>query len=209
MSITLFGAPYTSASRVHWALEELKISYEKSLVDLSKGQHKSEEFLKINPNGVVPALVDDGLTLFESVAIIVHLGEKYGVEKGLWFASKTPEHSLAMQWTIWSGVTLGGALSRFIQNTSERVAAEARNAQSAELGRASMHQALKVLDGQLSGKQFILGERFTLLDVIVGSVVGYAAMVGIELSQHAHVAAWVARINDRPARAVSLAPKWD
>lgn len=208
MAITLYGAPMTSATRVHWALEELGIKYEKSLVDLSKGEHKTPAFLKINPNGQVPALVDDGLALFESVAIIMHLGDKYGVEKGLWFAHGTAEHSLATQWSVWVGTTFTGALSRVIQNTSERVPEEARNSKSAELGHASLNNALKVLDGQLEGKHYLLGDKFSLVDVIVGSAVGYAAFFKVDLSVYKNVAAWLKGINDRPGRAVSLANSW-
>lgn len=208
MTITLYGAPMTSASRVHWALEELAVPYEKSIVDLSKGAHKQPEFLKINPNGQVPALTDGDVTLFESAAIISYLGDKYGVAKGLWFAPGTADHAHAIQWMVWSGVSLTGALNRMLLNTSERIPEDARNAKAAAAGKESLHNYLNVLDGHLEGKHFIQSEKFTLVDVIVGTVVGYAAMVGADLSTHKNVAAWLKGINDRPARALSLSAKW-
>src|SRR5690348_11281895 len=87
MAIVFYYAPYSSAVRCHWALEELGIRYEGVKIDLKGTDHKTPEFLKLNPNGSVPTLVDDGVPYFESAAINLHLGQKYGVEKGLWPAA--------------------------------------------------------------------------------------------------------------------------
>ena len=78
MAITFYYQPMSSAARVHWALEELGIPYEKVKVDLHAGDQKKPDFLKVNPHGKVPALVDGDARLFESAAIILHLGDKYG-----------------------------------------------------------------------------------------------------------------------------------
>ena len=106
MSITFYYAPATSATRVHWALEELGISYQKVRLDLAKGEQKSPEFLELNPNGKVPALVDDGTPMFESLAIIIHLGEKYGVAKSLWPAPGSAQSAEALMWAVWGTVTV-------------------------------------------------------------------------------------------------------
>ncbi len=85
--ITLYGPARSSAGRCFWLLEELGLSYENKPVDMMKKEHKSDWFLKVNPNGKVPALVDGNTTLFESMAINYYLAEKYKPE----FLGKTVE----------------------------------------------------------------------------------------------------------------------
>src|SRR6266545_4462922 len=98
MALIFYYAPMSSATPVYWALEELGVPFEKVKLDLRAGDQKKPEFLKINPNGQVPALVGDGTPMFESVAILLHLGERYGVDKKLWPAAGTPERMGAMSW---------------------------------------------------------------------------------------------------------------
>ncbi|GFH19762.1 uncharacterized protein HaLaN_16770 [Haematococcus lacustris] len=85
-----------------WALAELGLDYEPVTVDMRSGQHKTAEYLKINPFGKVPALVDEGMPLFESGAIVLHLANKYG---------KLPPNELAVaaQWVLWANSTLSEA----------------------------------------------------------------------------------------------------
>lgn len=77
MSMTFYYAPMSSAITVHRALEELGVPYDAIRLDLAAGETRKPEFLAINPNGKVPALVHDGTPLFESVAILIHLGESF------------------------------------------------------------------------------------------------------------------------------------
>src|ERR1039457_1163771 len=75
--IRIYGFPNTRSTRATWALEEAQADYEFILVNLSKGEHKKPEFLKVNPGGKVPALVDGDLVLTESAAICTYIGEKF------------------------------------------------------------------------------------------------------------------------------------
>ena len=83
MSLVVHYAPMTSATRVLWALEELGVPYEKVRLDLAAGDQRKPEYLALNPNGKVPLLVHDGEPIFESLAILLHLGETFGVVRGL------------------------------------------------------------------------------------------------------------------------------
>src|SRR5690242_11716885 len=88
MTAKFYYSPMTSATRVHWALEELGVPYEKIKLDLTAGDQKKPEYLALNPNGKVPLFVDEeGRPIFESLAILLYLGERYGVAKGLYPAS--------------------------------------------------------------------------------------------------------------------------
>ncbi|HXZ88731.1 MAG TPA: glutathione S-transferase N-terminal domain-containing protein, partial [Candidatus Binataceae bacterium] len=77
MTIKLYGIPQSRSARCLWILEELGLPYENIPVDFI-GEAQKPEYLKINPNGRIPALDDDGVVLFESLAINLHLARKYG-----------------------------------------------------------------------------------------------------------------------------------
>ena len=78
--ITLYGSARSSAGRCLWCLEETGVAYENKNVDMRTKEHQSEAFLKINPNGKVPAMVDGETKLFESMAINFYLADKYKPE---------------------------------------------------------------------------------------------------------------------------------
>lgn len=129
--LTFYYTPMSSATRVHWALEELGVSYEKIRVDLAAGEQKKPEYLALNPNGKIPLLVAEGEPIFESLAILLYLGERFGVDKGL-FPAPSPGRAVAFKWMAWGSVTLTEALFRYMRNTSERFPADERNAKAGE-----------------------------------------------------------------------------
>ena len=83
MTIKFYSWPHSSGTRVAWALEDLGLAYEYIKLDAKKQEHRSSEYLALNPHGKVPVLVDGSQMFFESGAILLHLGTKYGVEKNL------------------------------------------------------------------------------------------------------------------------------
>ena len=206
MALTFYYAPMTSAVRVQWALEELGVPYEKVRVDLQAGAQKKPEYLKINPNGKVPALVDDGVPMFESLAILIHLGEKYGVAKKLWPAPGTAEQMQALSWTVWGTVTAASHLFRVMYNTLDRFPAAERNLAQAEAAKKDFGQCLEILDHALTGKDYLVGNAFSLVDVANASTVAFGGMrLGIDFSTYKNVTAWVARSTQRPAMARAAA----
>jgi glutathione S-transferase len=197
MSLIFYYSPFTSATTTHWALEELGVPYEKVKVDF-KLDTKKPDFLKMNPNGKVPLLVHDGTPIFESAAIIAHLGETFGVEKNL-FPAPGPKRGHALSWLVWANVSLGEALSRHEHNTSERVPKEQHNAKAAEVATADVETHLEILQGALTGKKFILGDAFSLVDVHLGGYTSYLGMCGFELKKWPTIEAWVKICTARPA----------
>src|SRR5688500_14374088 len=99
MAIRLYSWPMSSGSRIVWALEELGVAYEYIGLDRAKNEHRAAEYLAVNPNGKVPGLVDGEHNLFESAAILAYLGERYGVDRGLW-PKPGPARSEALSWTV-------------------------------------------------------------------------------------------------------------
>src|SRR5688572_24344215 len=106
MDITLYEASRRStAVPVRLALLELGVPHQRITIDLKDGWQRSPEFLALNPNGKVPVMVVDGTPMFESLAILFWLGERFGVAQGLWFPLDSPQRLEAMTWSAWSFVT--------------------------------------------------------------------------------------------------------
>ena len=137
MSLTFYYSPQSSASPVHWTLEELGIPYEKVKIDLKANQQKQPEYLKLNPNGRVPLLVHDGVPIFESAAIQLYLGEQFGVAKGL-YPPPGPQRGEVMKWVIWTNASIGEAQSRVGRNLGHSAPEDERNAKAGARARAEV-----------------------------------------------------------------------
>jgi len=190
----------SNATPVHWALEELGVPYEKVKLDLKAGEQRKSTFLSINPNGKIPAIMHDGVAIYESSAIIIYLGETFGVEKGL-FPSLGPARGEALRWIAWCAVSLAEATSRFLRNTSARYSPEEQNKKAGEVAKQEIAHLLGILDKSLSGQQYLVENKFSLADVYASSRVSYLSMIGIDLSPYAAVGAWKDRCFARPANA--------
>src|SRR5215212_8353459 len=127
MTITFYEAPFSSATPVACALAELGVPHERIRFDLTSGIQKKPEFLALNPNGKVPTLVVDGTPMFETLAIVQWLGDRYGVAKGLWPAFDDPARLTALSWTAWCYVTCGAHVLRYNFAASERSPSELRH----------------------------------------------------------------------------------
>jgi glutathione S-transferase len=178
-------------------LEELQVPYE--LVPVSFiGDSRKPEFLKINPNGHIPALQDGGLTLFESLAINLYLARKY--DKGLW--PKTVEgEAKAYQWSIWAMTELEEPLLAVLMNRAF-LPEDQRDAKKAADGAERFKAPLNVLEGQLTG-DWLAGKEFSVADLNVASVLGWANLGGLELTPKAQ--AWLGRCTQRSGYARFLA----
>ncbi len=204
MSLVFYHSPMSSAVVTHWALEELGIPYEKVKVDFQKDT-KTPEYLKLNPNGCVPLIVHDGTPIWESAAIAIYLGETFGVEKGL-FPAPGPKRGEALKWIVWGNVTLGGAMNRYQFAASERIPEEQRNAKAAEVARGEVERMFGILDGALAGRQWLVGDGFSLVDGHVSAFVSYAGMIGFDTKKYANLEAWRTRATSRPAFATVMQP---
>jgi glutathione S-transferase len=209
MAITFFYSPMSSATRVMWALEELGVPFEKVRLDLQKGDQRKPEFLAINPNGKVPAMVDGDAKLFESLAIVLHLGDRYGVEKKLWPAPGTAERAEAFAWCVWGTVTvLESALTYATQTESGWRYAQPADRRSPELAADAKKQwetCLDILERRLERQPYIVGDSFTLADVAVGPNVVFGAMAGkLPIETCRNVSAWIERCKARPAFARAM-----
>jgi glutathione S-transferase len=202
MSLTFYFAPQSTASITTLVLEELAVPCERVKLDISKGDTKKPEFMKLNPNGRVPTLVHDGLAIWESAAITIYLGETFGEKAKLWPAAG-PRRGEAMKWVVWTNVSLGEPVYRWARNTMW-APEDQRNAKAAAAAMADISSHLRILDGALDTKPFLIGE-YTLADTHVSSFVDWLRHMKIDMSDLAHVNAWSKRCHERPAHARALA----
>ena len=196
MSLTFYYAPMSTASLTQIVLEELGVPVEKIKLDISKGDTKKPEFLKLNPNAKVPVVVHDGTPIWESAALTMYLGEMFGVEKKL-YPAPGPQRGVAMQWIVWTNVTLGDAVYRVARNTMW-APEEQRNAKAAEQGVKDVQALLKILDGALEGKQYLVGD-YTLADTHVHSFTDWLRHMKTDFSAFKNLNAWSERCAARPA----------
>ncbi len=197
MSIVLYWHPMSSATPVACALAELDVPHERIKIDIRTGEQRRPEFLALNPNGKVPTLTVEGAPMFETLAIQLWLGEQYGVARGLWPAAGTPERLQAMSWCAWAYVTFGAVLVRLVVATQGDAAL--RHETHAAAARDGLNQLLGLLDARLAGQPWMLGAGYSLVDLVVGSVIGYSAYMGAPVASHPHVQAWLAKVQARPA----------
>lgn len=199
MSITLYSAPMSSAIPVVQVLAELDVPHELVLLDLSAGEQRTSEFLALNPNGQVPTLVVDGTPMFEAVAIMQWLGDRFGVVRGVWPTADDPLRLEALSWTTWTYVTFSSTMKRMLLATSDRVPQELHSEALAEHSRGELQDLLGMLDERLASRDYMLGKDYTLVDLIVGSGVTYGTYCGMPIDDHPHVRSWLGRVHGRPS----------
>ena len=203
MSIRLYGWPHSTASRVHWALEELGVSYEYVELDQKKGENRAPAYLAISPGGKVPGLVDGGQAYFESVAIIIHLGETYGRERGLWPRTDAGAACAdALCWTVWGTTELNTYMMQFLYHGADTPVSYKpadRSKATADYNHGQYQRLLDALEARLTGRDYMLGASFSLADIPAAS----ALLVGLDLGGgvegRQNVAAWLERCRARPA----------
>lgn len=195
MSNVFYYAPMSSATPVAWALTELEVPHEKVKFNLDAGDQRKPEFLKLNPNGKVPTLVVDGTPMFEAVAIMQWLGDRYGVERKVWPALNDPQRLQAVSWSTWAYVSFGAALGRLFLASNEKLG----HAPQVEHCHKEIDALLEVLDGQVKTKQYLLSNQFSIADLIVAAVVGWATMNKVSLDRHPNVRSWLERTQNRPS----------
>ncbi len=197
MSITFYYNPMSSAARIHLSLDELGIPYEKVLIDLQAKDQKKPEFLALNPNGKVPTIVIDGQPMFESIAIQIYLGERFGVERGLWPALGSREHMQALTWLCWHQSSLAAPLFTYLYQLG--APAEQRDSQQLEAKLAEVHQMLAILDARIGERGNIVHDKWTLVDTDAASTLGWALYTAkIDAAKYRHLTAWMGRFQERP-----------
>jgi glutathione S-transferase len=181
--------------RCLWALEELGVPYEHVPTNFATDA-KKPEFAAINPNQRVPALVDGDVTLFESMAINLYLGKKYDT-RGL-YPKALADEARAIQWSFWGMTEIEPSLLQVLLNRAILPAPQ-RDEAAAKAAEEKLAQPLRVLDGALAGRKFLLGDAFSIADLNLASVLAWALFSKLGLAGTPNVERWLKECCGRPA----------
>jgi glutathione S-transferase len=190
----LYGFGPTRSLRALWGLKELDADFEFVPVNLLAGEHKRPEFLRLNPAGKVPVLVDGDTVIPESAAIVLYLAEKYR-EKGLLPAGLEARANV-YRWTMFAVTELEQPLWRIAKHTAiypedKRLPADAALAREDFLAMAA------VLDSHLKGRQFIVGDGVTVADCVTAYLIDWANELRL-IEDFAELRAYLERMYARP-----------
>ncbi len=202
MALKLYYAPKTRSTRPRWVLEELGVPYELERIDLPSGGHKKPEYLKVHPLGAVPAFKDGDKPMIESAAICMYLADKFP-EKKLAPAVGTPERGDYYQWIMFGMATMEPIVYTVFQHTV-MLAPEKRNPNIADEAKTKYKNALNALSEALKGKQFVVGNQFTVADVVIGSILSWSKAMGM-LNDHPDLVAYSKSLAERPAYKKAIA----
>lgn len=194
--LTLYYAPQTRSVRPRWLLEEIGLPYEIVRLDLEAGDQKRADYLKINPNGTVPAIVDGDVVLFESGAICQYLADKDPAQR-MAPAPGTPARASYYQWIHYAMSGLEPPAVAIFTHTILRPQPE-RMPAVAEEARPRLAGALDVVDHALEAREFIVGDHLTAADVMIGSTAAWA-MAFFRDTPRPNLSAYVTRLMGRPA----------
>ena len=196
----VFGTSKSRALRALWGIEEVGIAFEH--VPLGYGpESKAPDYLEVNPNGRIPALVDGDLQLFESMAINLYLAKRYG---GALYPAGAGDEARAWQWSVW---VISEIEPLQMQVVIQRVFTpeEKRDPKVVDRALRGLQRPLKVLDAALAGRDWLIGTQFSVADLNVAGVMQLMKRVGIEVGEHANVQRWLDACSARPALARALA----
>ena len=184
------------------ALEEMGVAYTPHWIDISKGEQHEPEYLAINPNHKIPAIVDHdtGATVFESGAIAIYLAE----QTRQLLPAGGPERYEVLEWVFFNVGGTGpmvGQLGHFVKFASEKVPYAIDRYQK------ETERLLGVLDGRLGKVPYLAGAAYSIADLMNVTWARAAGRFGVDLEPFRHLTRWLGEVEARPAVARALARK--
>lgn len=192
--IELYTAATPNGHKISIALEELGLPYHVHQLNLSNNEQKEPSYLKLNPNGRIPTIVDRGnndFTVFESGAILIYLAEK----TGQLLSSNSDERSREIQWLMFQMGGIGPMMGqanvwfRYWEETYQPAIDRYQN---------EVKRLFGVLDGHLNGREYLTKE-LSIADIANWAWVRIYEWSGVKIDDLPHLSAWIDRLNERPA----------
>lgn len=169
--LKIYGSQKSRTFRVLWLLDELDMQYDHISLNFTDGDHRSAEFLKINPSGKVPVLVDGDQIIHESSAILLHIMEKYGQNTAL--EVKSENRTKLYQWLFYGSSELEQGLWTAARH-SFVYPVERRIKDAVLWGQEEFKSQLNYLSKMLGGQSYLLGEQFTIADILIAQILLWA-----------------------------------
>ncbi|WP_198951403.1 glutathione S-transferase family protein [Pigmentiphaga sp. NML080357] len=190
----LYGFGPTRSLRARWALQELDAEFEFVPVNLMAGEHRHPDFLRLNPAGKLPVLVDGDLVLTESAAIVMYLAEKYGA-KGLMPAGLA-QRAQAYRWSLFAVTELEQPLWRIAKH-SFLYPEDKRLPEDIALAKEEFVAMAAVLERHMDGREFIVGNGMSIADCVTAYVLDWGNEHGL-IDGFANLKAYMERMYARP-----------
>ncbi|VWD47797.1 glutathione S-transferase [Burkholderia contaminans] len=190
----LYGFAGTRSQRALWGLKELDADFEFISVNLLQGEHKRPEFLRLNPAGKVPVLVDGDLVIPESAAIVLYLADKYP-QKAL-LPVDPALRAEAYRWVMFAVTELEQPLWRITRH-SFIYPPEKRSPADIELAREDFRTMAAILDKHLEGRAFIVGDTLTVADCVTAYLIDWAGECNL-IESFPQLRAYLERLYARP-----------
>lgn len=198
--IELYYVPGAASMAPHMLLEELGVAYSLRRIDQEGGELDSPAYRKMNPNGLIPVLIDNGNVLFETAAICLHLCDSHP-QAGLMPAPGTPARAQAYKWMSWLSTTLQQALVIYFYphrwaTTDDAIAQVKAHAEQ------KVVLLLEQIEAQLANQPgpWLLGEQFTLPDLYAMMLCRWTRnFASRKAREFTHIAPWLQRVLARPA----------
>lgn len=191
MAMTLYTAATPNGWKISIALEEMGLPYTVRVIDFAHKEQKEDWYLKLNPNGRIPTLVDDDFAVFESGAILIYLAEK----TGKFLPKDIRGRSLVLQWLMFQKSGIGpmmGQANVFFRYFPEKL--------HAVIGRyqREVTRLFHVLDTQLAKHEYIAGD-YSIADIALWPWVSGHDYSGVPIDEFPHLQRWLKLVSGRPA----------
>lgn len=194
MTLKIYGIAASRAVRTLWCAEELGLPYEHVKLSFNDPAIKQPDFLALNPNGAIPVIDDNGVVVFESLAINLHLAKRYGAG-GLGPANMQEEAQI-LQWSFWACAEIESQTRIWFQHTVYLPEAERRQ-EAVDAALQAIAGKLSIVDQVLASRPWLAAERFTVADLNLAAVLARLNELGGQ--KFTHLSAWHARCMERPA----------
>ncbi|MEO7547813.1 MAG: glutathione S-transferase family protein [Ramlibacter sp.] len=187
MALTLYYHPYSRAAGTLWALEEAGVSYDLKIVDIMKGEQKQPDVVDKNAMGKVPTLVDGDLVVTEAAAIALYLADRYA--PALAPGRDDPRRGTYLRWSFFAPSVIEPAV--MTKHSGWEV-------KDSAAGWGTYDAMLAAAEGAIAKGPFLLGEQFSMADVVFGGTLRF--MIGFKQIEPSEAfSAYVARLDARPA----------
>jgi glutathione S-transferase len=195
--LTIYGRDSSSnVQKVLWLCKELDLPYRSAHAVAPGAAKDSDAFMKLNPNGLIPAIDEDGFVLWESNAILRYLAAKHA--NGTLFAADLRVRADADRWMDWQATALAPPMSMLLRQLV-RTPADKRDAELIATAAAEIRTKVKILDAALAGRAYLAGDAFTIADIAVGQWMWRYVTLVPDRPATPHLQAWYERLQQRKA----------
>jgi glutathione S-transferase len=194
MTLRIYGVTSSRALRTLWMAQELELDYEHHPVHFA-GEAQEPGFLELNPNGRVPVIDDDGVIVWESMAINLYLARRHG---GPLAPADAEEEAGALKWSFWVMTECEKPLLNAFVTAIGLFGVE-QDAEQTRVFMGRLERPFSVLDGHLKDRSWLVADRFTVADLNVASVLLWIRDGRLDVSRWPRLNAWLERCTSRPA----------